>query len=289
MTPSWDELGKIDPKALWEARLQAHHAVQWVARAACANIPPMPGDTQSNMGWNRDQGALVSHELRGRSNTLRVGLAIATMTLIVLHDKTAVIDRFVLDGKLHADAGAWLDGILGNAGLALASGASLSYAIPAHPVGEGAAYVSGPQRGEFTVLANWFACADEMLGAIQGALPQGAASLVRCWPHHFDIATLWTLGEGDAQTAPSVGIGMCPGDAHFGLPYFYVTPWPYPAPEKLPPLPPPGDWHTSGFVGAVLGGDAIVALPDRAIRTRQFLDAAVNVARRLVAPRAVKR
>ncbi|HEX3970334.1 MAG TPA: hypothetical protein VHX19_03370 [Stellaceae bacterium] len=285
MTPSWENLGKIDPKALWEARLQAHHAVQWVARAACANIMPMPGDTHSNFGWDPTQFALISHELRGRDDTLRVGLAVGTMTLLVLR-QTSVVDQFVLDGNRHTDAGAWLDGILGNAGLALASGAALPYAIPAHPVANGATYTSGPYRGEFAVLANWFACADEILGDIRSHLPQGAASPVRCWPHHFDIATLWTLGAGDAQTAPSVSIGLCPGDGYYAQPYFYVVPWPRPAPEKLPPLPPPGDWHTSGdFVGAVLTGDALVALADRTIRTRQFLDAAVNVARRLVAPR----
>jgi hypothetical protein len=285
MTPSWENLGKIDPKALWEARLQAHHAVQWVARAACANLMPMPGDTQSNFGWDPPQGALVSHELRGRGDTLRVGLVVGTMTLIVLR-QASVIDQFVLDGKHHADAGMWLDGILGNAGLALASGAALPYTIPAHPVGNGATYTSGPYRGEFAMLANWLACADEILGDIQAHLPQGTASPVRCWPHHFDIATLWTLGAGDAQTAPSVNIGLCPGDGFYAQPYFYVTPWPQPAPEKLPPLPPPGDWHTSSdFVGAVLTGDALIALPDPTIRTRQFLDAATNVARRLVAPR----
>ena len=76
MNPSWENLGKIDPKALWEARLQAHHAIQWVARAACANIMPMPGDTQSNFGWDRDHGALVSHELRGRSDTKKYQLSI---------------------------------------------------------------------------------------------------------------------------------------------------------------------------------------------------------------------
>jgi hypothetical protein len=285
MTPSWDQLGKIDPKALWEARLQAHHAVQWAVRAACANIMPMPGDTQSSLGWDPTQGALVSHELRGRGGeTLRVGLTLTTMTLSVLRD-AAVIDQFALDGKRHADAGVWLDGVLGAAGLALPSGATLPYAIPAHPVGDGAAYISGSHRGEFAVLANWFACADDMLGAIHGTLPQGAASPVRCWPHHFDIATLWTLGDGDAQTAPSVGIGLCPGDSYYAQPYFYVAPWPRPAPEKLPPLPPPGDWHTTDFIGAVLTGEAIVAMPDRVVRTRQFLDAAANVARRLVAPR----
>ena len=288
MTPSWDQLGKIDPKALWEARLQAHHAVQWVARAASANIMPMPGNTQSNFGWDRDQGALVSHELRGRGGALRVGLVVGTMTLFVRHEAT-MIEQFTLDGQRHADAGAWLDRIFGAAGLALPSGAALPYAIPAHPVGDGAAYVAGPQRGEFPVLAHWFACADDMLGAIHAGLPQGAASPVRCWPHHFDIATLWTVGDGDADTAPSVGIGLSPGDGYFAQPYFYVAPWPRPAPEMLPPLPPPGDWHTSDFIGAVLTGEAIVALPDRAARTRQFLDAAVHVTQRLVAPRPVRR
>ncbi|HEY1505000.1 MAG TPA: hypothetical protein VGF92_11915 [Stellaceae bacterium] len=288
MTPSWDQLGKIDPKALWEARLQAHHAAQWVVRAGCANIVPMPGDTQFSLGWDRERGALVSPELRGRNTTLRVGLAIRTMTLIALRE-TNVIDQFVLDGKRHREAGIWLDGVLSGAGLALAGGATLPYTIPAHPVGDGAAYVCGSEYAEFAVLANWFACADDMLESIHRALPQGAASLVRCWPHHFDIATLWTLGEGDIQTAPSVSIGMCPGDAHFAQPYFYVTPWPQPAPERLPPLPPPGDWYTNEFFGAVVTGDALVALPDPAIRTRQFLDAAVNVARRLVAPRSVRR
>jgi hypothetical protein len=288
MTPSWDQLGKIDPKALWEARLQAHHAVQWVARTACANLPPMPGDTQSNFGWDRDQGALVSHELRGSNDTLRVGLAVRTMTLIALRE-TTVIDQFALDGTRHADAGIWLDRILGVAGLALASGATLPYAIPAHPVGDGATYVSGPQHGEFAAVANWFACADDMLGVIHGALPQGTASPVRCWPHHFDIATLWTLDKGEAWTAPSIGIGMCPGDGYYAQPYFYVTPWPRPTLEKLPPLPPPGDWHTTEYFGAILTGDAIITLSDRADRTRQFLDAAINVAQHLAAPRKVGR
>ncbi|HWE71762.1 MAG TPA: hypothetical protein VG328_01270 [Stellaceae bacterium] len=284
MTPSWENLGRIDPKALWEARLQAHHAVQWAARAARANIMPMPGDTHSNFGWDRNQGALVSHELRGRSDTLRVGLVVGSMTLIVLR-RASVIDQFVLDGKRHADAGMWLDGILAHSGLAPASGAALSYAIPVHPVGNSATYTSGPNRGEFAALANWFACADALLGDVQSQLPPGTASPVRCWPHHFDIATLWTLGAGDAQTAPSINIGLSPGDGNFAQPYFYVTPWPRPAPEKLPPLPAPGDWHSSAdFVGAVLQGDALVALPDRMARTQQFLEAAVNVAQRLVAP-----
>src|SRR5262249_7419760 len=33
-------------------RLQAHHAVQWLARAARAYIPPQPDDEHTNLGWD---------------------------------------------------------------------------------------------------------------------------------------------------------------------------------------------------------------------------------------------
>lgn len=283
MAQDWDDLGAVDPTALGEARLQAHHAVQWATRAARANLTPMPGDSQTNLGWDRANAALVSHDLPMRTDSpLRVGLQIATMTLVVLRGATPA-EQFALDGHRHAEAGAWLDRLAMSAGLALPGGESLPYAIPAHPVGDGAAYATATHRAEFAALAHWFAAADDVLEDIRASLPQGAASPVRCWPHHFDIATLWTLGDGDAETARSVGIGMSPGDAYYAQPYFYVSPWPRPAPEKLPPLPAPGHWHTADFIGAILTGDAIVAMPDRRAGTRQFLDAAIAAARGLVA------
>jgi hypothetical protein len=285
MTQAWDEVGAVDPKTLGDARLQAHHAMQWAARFARANLAPMPGDSHTNLGWDGKHGALVTHEVRAaEGEPLRAGLCLARMALILLRGET-VADQFTLDGHKHEEAGQWLDRLASTAGLALPSGATLPYAIPAHPVGDGAAYRCVQLRAELAALANWFAAADEMLNDIRSGLPQGAASPVRCWPHHFDIATLWTVGEGDAETAPSIGIGLCAGDPYYPQPYFYVSPWPLPAPERLPPLPPPGDWHTQDFVSAILPGDAIVALPDRMTRTRQFLNAAINVTRRMVAAR----
>jgi hypothetical protein len=204
--------------------------------------------------------------------------------LIALHGAT-VADEFALDGKRHDQAGAWLDRLAMGAGLALPSGATLPYAIPTHAVGDGAAYAVAAQRAEFTTLAQWFAIADETLGDIRASLPPGTASPVRCWPHHFDMATLWTLGDGDAETAPSVGIGMSPGDGHYPQPYFYVSPWPRPAPEQLPPLPAPGHWHSQDFIAAILPGEAIVAMKDRRAEARQFLDAAIAAARDLALTR----
>ena len=282
---AWDELGAADPKALGDARLQAHHALQWVTRAARANLMPMPGDSESNLGWDRAQAALVSHDLPSKTDQpLRIGLAIEAMSLIALRG-TTVTDQFALDGKRHDEAGAWLDRTAMSAGLGLPSGATLPYAIPMHAVGNGAAYTVAPNRAAFAALARWFAIANEVLGDISGGMPPGTGSAPRCWPHHFDIATLWTLGDGDAETAPSVGIGMCPGDTYYAQPYFYVSPWPRPTPDTLPALPAPGHWHTQDFISAILTGDDIVAMGDRRAGTRQFLDVAIAVARDLALKR----
>ena len=40
----WVPLRGIDQRRLSEARLQAHYAVQWLARAARAYVPPQPDD-----------------------------------------------------------------------------------------------------------------------------------------------------------------------------------------------------------------------------------------------------
>jgi hypothetical protein len=80
------------------------------------------------------------------------------------------------------------------------------------------------------------------------------ASAVRCWPHHFDIATLLAL---DPPTTPSnvartIGAGLSPGDAGSPGGYWYVTPWPYPVVSEPPPLAAGGAWHRTGWFGAVL-------------------------------------
>jgi hypothetical protein len=93
---------------------------------------------------------------------------------------------------------------------------------------------------------------------------------VRCWPHHFDIATLLPgpAAGGGAQQR-TIGVGLSPGDASYGEPYWYVTPWPYPPPpEQLPALPGGGAWHRRGWFGAVLTATAALRPPTAAERAR---------------------
>ena len=85
---------------------------------------------------------------------------------------------------------------------------------------------------------------------------------MRCWPHHFDVASLITLDAGaDAEEARTIGVGFSPGDGSYDQPYFYVTPWPYPEADDLPSLAGGAHWHTEGWIGAVLTAERVISVP----------------------------
>jgi len=130
-------------------------------------------------------------------------------------------------------------------------------------------------------LARWFAAANDALHEVAArfASMQQAPGPVRCWPHHFDIAVQVSMDEAAGEAARSIGIGVSPGDQHYPQPYAYVSPSPHPDTASLPDLPPPGRWHTHGFVGAVLTGEDILMLGDRRQELVDFLDAAAKIGR----------
>src|SRR5262249_49771932 len=87
------------------------------------------------------------------------------------------------------------------------------------------------------------------------------AGPVLCWPHHFDIASLVSLG-GER----TIGAGFVPRDAQFPDPSWYGPPWPRPGtPPALAPLQ-AGVWNTEGWFGAVLrvGEGDVTAFLDEA-------------------------
>ena len=273
----WRPLRGIDQRRLSMARLQAHHAAQWLARAARAYVPPQPDDGHTNLGWSNTFDGFATHLMQGGTC---LSLKIADLTL-GLHSDERTIQSFSLDGRTDAQARQWLGEQLGARGLdARALDAPSPYEMPAHAVTEGAAYGVVDLADALVELAAWFANAEFLLVRVQRQMigRNLAASDVRCWPHHFDLATLTSFPTRNADATGYVGAGLSPGDEYYDEPYFYVSVYPKPGSAALPRLPELGHWHTHEFTAAVAPAHRIVASNNQKAAADEFLKAAVDVA-----------
>ncbi len=263
-----------DPAALAHARAIAHAAVQPLAKAARANLPRAADDSHSNLGWSAEAGMFLTHRLGTDPSACRIGLELAPLCLTVRREGHPA-EALPLAGKTLAAAESWLDQRLEAIGLNPASPVRLPYTLP--PAAAGLA-AFGPDDPNLKLLGAWYALAVTCLtdfAAAHKALDPGP-SAVRCWPHHFDIATYVGLGEG----GKGIGVGLSPGDESYDQPYFYVNPWPHLDPSALPPPIAPGHWHTTGFVGAVATGAEILSADDPQSATLRFLSQSFEAGRK---------
>lgn len=276
----WTTIGGKAPTTLVRARILAHHALQWATKAARANLDATSDDSHSSLEWDATHAMLFSQPLIANGSDVRVGLRIGGLALIVERGNT-ILDTFELAGRRDSVIAVWLDSALRALGLKPASGVKLPYSLPTHAVSRGGAYSCSGEAEAFDELACWYGAATEVLEEVRAKLADArpGASPVRCWPHHFDIATLVSLEDGHAETARSIGIGMSPGDEYYPQPYFYISPWPRLAPAGLPPPPPPGHWHTQGFVAAVATGEEILTLADPGSELLAFIDTVFAIGR----------
>jgi hypothetical protein len=273
----WRPLRDIDQRRLSMARLQAHHAAQWLARAARAYVPPQPDDGHTNLGWSNTFDGFATHLMQGGTC---LSLKIADLTL-VLHSDERTIQSFSLGGRTDAQARQWLGEQLGARGLdARALDASSPYEMPAHAVTPGGAYGVDDVADALVELAAWFANAEYSLVRVQRQMigRKLTVSDVRCWPHHFDLATLISFSTRGTDVTGYVGVGLSPGDEYYDEPYFYVSVYPEPDSASLPRLPKLGHWHTYEFTAAVAPAHQIVAINNQEDEVDEFLRGTVDVA-----------
>lgn len=231
---------EVPPDRLVEARQLAHHACQWLARAARANLPPREDDAQTSLVRDPQFGALVTHELCP-DRSRRVGFGFGRGALLWIEDGNLAATHEPVDA---AAAEAWLEARLRASGLRGLEGVRLPY----DPEGPFDCAAFPLRHAALRTLGAWFGVGQGALEAVARALSgrRPGPSPVRCWPHAFDVATRVVLAEGDPATAPSVGVGFSPGDATLAQPYFYCRPCPAPDVDALPRAPAPFRWHTEG-------------------------------------------
>ena len=54
----WSTLGAKSPTALVRARNLSHHALQWVAKAARANLQALPDDGHVSLQWDGNRAEI---------------------------------------------------------------------------------------------------------------------------------------------------------------------------------------------------------------------------------------
>ena len=268
----------IDPQlatTLTDARLQVHHAAQLATAMGISYLPRRSDDSHTNLEWLSAVGVLASHVVPG-DPPFRIGVRVEDLTLCMLSGGDRLLGTIPLHGRTIDDAAAWIRERITDAN-ADASRFTLTrhYTIPHHRVDDGAAFDVG-DRASFEQLSAWFELAASTLGRVRAA-HQG--SDIRCWPHHFDIATLVTIAAGR-----TVGVGLEPGDVYYDEPYFYVNMSPAPGVDALTAtLGGGGFWHTREWLGAVLPGSHLGEGARLREQVDAFLDSAVDACRALVA------
>lgn len=280
-TTIWRQLDPARAGDLVDARLELHWAAQVPAAAGATHASPRDDFGHTNLGYSVPLDALLGRPI---GDDLRAGLRMRDLTLLVVGPDGEELESQPLVGRTLSQGLRWLAGSLERHSGGLLAGPlhRPEHDLPRHPVGDGAAFTG--EGGGHAILADWFADAHALLTPI--AEHEKNASEIRCWPHHFDLATLVTLDP--AAAAPrSVGLGMTPGDASYPAPYLYATPWPYPERDaSLPELPGGGRWHTEGWTGAVLVGTALSGDADaQRAQAEIFLDAAFAACQGLLSER----
>jgi uncharacterized protein DUF5996 len=280
----WRPLEGTDLASLIHVRLQAHYAVQWLARIARAYIPPQSDDGHTSLLWNSKLNALLTQPLK---TDICFGVRIPHL-VIVLDDGKSTLETLSLAGCSDLETRDWLGRSLSARGFdASALDAPSPYQLPAHAIANGAKYDIGrPQSQALAELAAWFANAELMLSGPREQMRERgfAASPVRCWPHHFDIATSVLLPARNGSDTGSMGVGLSPGDEYYEGPYFYVSVYPEPDPSLLPKLSAGGHWHTHEFTAAVLTWDKVLRAKEQKAVCVDFLNNATAAALEMLLP-----
>lgn len=279
---TWEPFGEIPPMKLADARLQLHHAAQVALGPALTYVEKEPDDSHTNMAY--EDGALVGQAF-GRDDKLTARLHLGTGMIELRDDGPDNLSHwYPLDGKTKDEATMWLAAAIESVtdGDLVRTLGRPEYILPHHPLADGAPFTA--DKKALVELEKWFANADLALNDVARAVPKGAqASAVRTWPHHFDIGTLISLApDEDPETAPSIGLGLSPGDETYGDPYFYTRAYPFSGKSALPPIDAPGFWHTDGWYGMILRAGDLVRESDAEQTTRRHLEQTVRIARSLL-------
>jgi hypothetical protein len=261
----WHKLTRPRASELEDTRKQLHWAAQLVSAVGATLVPARSDHSHTNLDWSDGHRGLLSQPSPSKPS-LRALLSFPHMTIELIRDHGDSSEKTVLSlplaNRTFTDALAELEHAVAKQLDRETKLVRPNHELPKHrvdPDGEAGTF-GGWEKHAVAELVSWFANGNRALRELRRQDPR--ASEVRCWPHHFDIATLLVLererpDDPDSEVTRSLGVGMTPGDGSYADAYWYVTPWPYLSSPRLPSLGGGGIWHQDGWIGAVLTSTAL--------------------------------
>ncbi len=257
----WRRLGAVEFIHLIDARLQLHHALQipgainrtLTAYAVAGNKPILRWDSRL---------AAIYGKIIGEEKPVMAALRLTDLTLLLLDGRQNVAHELHLDELTIGEAYSWIEQQLELLDIDVTElSVDVPHEMPIHPAGEGEMFVFKNSL-TYRELAKYWTNTEQLLLHLTQGRVEGRIG--RCSAERFDYSRLFKIKTGDALGGEGdpvlMRIGMCPGDADYAIPYFYValegeggT-----SRDDLTELGLGGIWHAEGWTGAVLGAETIV-------------------------------
>jgi len=214
---------RFSVQSLIPAWREAHFAAQAAAEIGKSWGEEQADDSHSSFAWFRGEDG------RGLEGVPAVGakpfvarLKFEGLELSVYDGHARTIADFGLAGHTLADAMQWIDGVATREMGPRKQDATPAPDLPEHAVGNGAAFTDDPDG--FNDLADLYDATYLMIEKLREGVP--AFDHARCWPHHFDLASLAVLATDESGSmTKTVGVGITPPDSVDDAGYWYVSPW----------------------------------------------------------------
>lgn len=267
---NWNKVDSIDLDTLSSTRKELHKAVQIVGSVPRNTLPHDATDTTASLVWNDAEKGFQSISIPSGNSELQVGLSFNDFSIYILKEDK-IINSFQLEGKSTQDGFAWMKLQLSHLGI---DSEKINLDLPYEIEKYDYSLSLSADTAALNALALLYGNTHQLLTGIVEQWEK--AYDIRCWPHHFDLATLIPIEtDQNGEILKSIGVGLSPGDDGINEPYLYVNVWPNVDGLEKHELP-AGHWNKEGWSGAVLTYSQLLAQSNQEESFNEFAEEAMK-------------
>ncbi|MEM7755306.1 MAG: hypothetical protein AAF297_06690 [Planctomycetota bacterium] len=273
-----EKFKRFNTEHLVSAWQEAHYASQAAAELGKSWGEAQDDDSHSSFAWFRNEDGRGLEGVPSVDKGYVCRLKFEGLELSVHYAKSSggrTVADLSLAGRTFADAMEWVGETCEREIGPRRQASKPAPDLPMHALASGATFADDPEG--FNDLADVYGATALIIDKLRESDPRFDEP--RCWPHHFDLATLAGVGGEDAASK-TIGFGLTPPDSVDDAGYWYVSPWAKDGVSGSPEYPPLADGYWldrgDGIKMAVLPVSAVSGENDRSQRLAGFVAGAIN-------------